>query len=295
MIAEDPGLPATTTWPGSKPTLLLTHATGFCKEVWRPVVEEARRAGIDNEIVALDFAGHGATPVRVDPGDWSGFTTDVAQVVDRLGSPVVGVGHSMGATALILAELARPGSFAGLMLIEPVVFPDGGRDELLERLERATLRRKGEFSDRAAASSNFRGKPAFAGWHHAALEGYLDGGLVTVDGGVALSCPPQVEARVYPGAARHRAWYRLHELNLPVVVMASGASAEFPPGFLGEIVQRITGARALEVPGTSHFLPMERPDAVAAEMVTLISEDQTSREVGVDNPLSVVRPAAYPG
>jgi pimeloyl-ACP methyl ester carboxylesterase len=247
------------------------HATGFCKEVWRPVVAELRLAGAGNEIVALDFSGHGATPARPDPEDWSGYAAEVAAVLDGLSARAVGVGHSMGATAMVMAELDRPRSFSGLVLIEPVVFPDGGRDQLLERLHRATARRRYRFPDREAAAANFSGKPAFARWHPAALSGYLEGGLVQEDGDVRLACSPSIEADIYPGAKGHRAWYRLGELDLPVLVMASGASAEYPPGFLEQVSDRIPGARAVEVPGTSHFLPMERPDAVAAEVLTLLS------------------------
>ncbi len=192
-------------------------------------------------------------------------------MLNRLPVAPVGVGHSMGATAMIMAELDHPGSFSALVLVEPVVFPDGGRDELLERLHRATGRRKDRFPDRETAAANFLAKSAFARWHPAALQGYVDGGLVDDGGGVRLACPPALEAAIYPAANRHRAWYRLGELNLHVVVMASGASAEYPPGFLEQTVMRVPGARAVEVPGTSHFLPMERPDAVAAEVLRHLS------------------------
>ena len=271
MIDEDAGPPASVSWTGGAPSLLLAHATGFCKEVWRPVVDELRGAATGNEIVALDFSGHGATPPRRDPADWFGFAADVAAMVHRLDGRPVGVGHSMGATAMIMAELDDPGSFGALVLVEPVVFPDGGRDELLERLHRATGRRKHRFPDREAAAANFSSKPAFARWHPAALRGYLDGGLIDDGGGVSLACPPSVEAAIYPGANRHRTWYRLGELHLPVVVMASGASAEYPPGFLEQTAARIPGARGIEVAGTSHFLPMERPDAVALAVIDLLS------------------------
>ena len=72
MIEEDSGPPASARWTGEAPPLLLAHATGFCKEVWRPVVDELRLAGAGNEIVAFDFSGHGESPPRADPSDWSG-------------------------------------------------------------------------------------------------------------------------------------------------------------------------------------------------------------------------------
>ena len=146
--------------PSDAPILLLCHATGFCKEVWEPVVEElahllaegkgggdapmaaASRALDGAEIVALDFSGHGDTPAARAESvalDWGQFTAaDVFEALHEAGveaggagagagasRPVLGVGHSMGGAAVALAELARPGTFSGALLLEPILFPSG--------------------------------------------------------------------------------------------------------------------------------------------------------------------------
>ena len=48
------------------PLFLFCHANGFCKEVWRPVVEELSKiARAPFRWIALDFSGHGDTAKAV--------------------------------------------------------------------------------------------------------------------------------------------------------------------------------------------------------------------------------------
>lgn len=45
--------------PGSTHVLVFSHATGFCKEEWNPVVEELRKLGNHDEILLVDQRNHG--------------------------------------------------------------------------------------------------------------------------------------------------------------------------------------------------------------------------------------------
>ena len=89
--------------------------------------------------MALDFRGHGdSTAPSEHPYSWDGFADDVLAVVDRLGlERPIGVGHSKGGAALVLAEQRRPGTFSRLWLFEPVIMPPeiaalDGRNPLAE-------------------------------------------------------------------------------------------------------------------------------------------------------------------
>lgn len=39
--------------------MVFSHANGFCKEVWNPVVAELRKLGNEDEILLIDQRNHG--------------------------------------------------------------------------------------------------------------------------------------------------------------------------------------------------------------------------------------------
>ena len=102
---------------GERALLLFCHATGFCKEVLLPVLDElAPLLTRDAAFLALDISGHGdsrthgmAATVAAERYGWERMLT--ADIADALGAaaaqgtrlgftpgatPVLGVGHSMG-------------------------------------------------------------------------------------------------------------------------------------------------------------------------------------------------------
>ena len=108
-----------------RPTLLC-HATGLHAAVWEPL---SAALGDRGRRWALDFRAHGASPVPEGMDlAWSGMADDVLAAVDGLSlarGAILGVGHSMGGAALLLAEQARPGTCSGLWIYEPIAPPPG--------------------------------------------------------------------------------------------------------------------------------------------------------------------------
>lgn len=105
---------------GQGPVLLFAHATGMHGLVWKPVIDEL----IDRaHCIAVDLRGHGDSTPR--PGadlSWELFGGDVLAAVAAIdGDEVIGVGHSLGGAALLMAELAAAGTFTRLFLYEPAL------------------------------------------------------------------------------------------------------------------------------------------------------------------------------
>jgi pimeloyl-ACP methyl ester carboxylesterase len=252
----------TTNWgPDPQPFVLASHATGFCKEVFRPVVDELRHRTSAATVLAFDHRAHGDSDVPPPPYDWWDLGRDVVGILDGR-SGVVGVGHSAGAAALLLAELLAPGSFASLVLVEPIVFPGPyGRQE--HSLVDAALKRKAEFTSRAAAVENWESKPAFSSWQPAALEAYARGGLAPEGAIWRLKCPPEAEAEFYRGSTAHGGWDRLGEIGSRITLIAGEHSDTHPGPFLERTAQQLGGGHVEVVAATSHFVVMERPDVIA--------------------------------
>ena len=144
-----------------------------------------------------------------------------------------GVGHSMGATAMLIAALKEPKRFRALVLYEPIIYPPylvspyeiGMKDAPLAIGAR---RRKYKFSSFADALENFSSKSMFQKFDSEVLRDYVRHGLmrykdINVDElrkaldlkdydwnlnescneEVCLRCSPDNEAFVYNSVSAH--------------------------------------------------------------------------------------------
>jgi pimeloyl-ACP methyl ester carboxylesterase len=243
---------------------LLCHATGFHGWVWSPLA-----AGLTGfRRWAPDLRGHGdSTAPEPLTMAWNGFADDVLAVVDALGlDRPVGIGHSKGGAALLLAEQRRPGTFAGLWLYEPVVFPTVRPVDLPEEhpLAVGALRRRDVFGSVEEAVDHFASKPPFDVLDPAVLRAYVEHGFVRAADGVALKCRPEVEAQVYRMGVTHDGFAHLGEVRCPTTV-ARGAVSGFGPAAVAErIAEALPQGRFVEYPDLGHFGPLEAPARLAA-------------------------------
>ena len=253
--------------------VLLCHATGFHGAVWEPLAA-ALPAGLRRW--AVDFRAHGASVVPPEaPLDWDRFGADVLAVVDGLDLPageLVGMGHSMGGAALLLAEQARPGTFRSLWLFEPIVPPPGAMPVDPDRpgpnsLAEGAARRRATFPSPEAALANFAAKPPLHRLRADALHAYVRHGFVAdPEAGptaVRLACRPADESRIYRGGPAHQAFAHLGEVACPVVV-AAGDEAPGPGLFAPAVAEALPDGRLEAFAQLGHFGPLEAPDRVAA-------------------------------
>lgn len=266
---------ALTDFGGTGPDLLLVHATGFCAAVLEPL---AQGLTADFHCWGLDLRGHGHSD-RPPDGNfaWSGFALDVLAALDHLGlSQPFAFGHSCGGTSVLLAEEARPGTFAGLYCFEPVVFPIDDPDEDVQPdnpLAVGALKRRETFPSRADALANFSTKPPFSVLDPAALAAYVDGGfeLVPAENGgdgrlVRLCCRREDESAVYAQSFSHGAFANLGSIECPVTLACGELTDALGLSFLEQDAARLARPAIEVFGGMGHFGPMERPGEVAGSV-----------------------------
>ena len=258
----------------SKPTVMLSHATGFHGRCFDPVVESLQT---DYECTSFDFRGYGDSLLDKDwPVDWQGYCDDALAVARSLKNQnqIIAVGHSMGAAALAMAALVEPELFKALVLFEPIIFPAPIRDSRTTSQQPSPLvegarRRRTTFASRNEAFANYSSKPPMNVFEPRSLRAYVDHGfrdsqiVETDENCVVLKCHPEHEARTYETGASHETWERLHLLQVPTWIVA-GAVAPMQPSSWSELIaNQITNAKFVLWPDVGHFGPMQKPHRLA--------------------------------
>ncbi len=251
--------------------ILLAHATGFCKETWRPVVADLRARGVTATALAWDIRGHGRAPGLDLPASWWKLGEDLVGLLRRLGDPGtvpqrrIGVGHSMGGTVLVLAELLRPGSFHHLILIEPVLLPPPFVRTPDLSLAQGAARRRPAFDSFEELVDHYLAKPLFRRWHPQAFDAYVHHGFQFTPEGAFLRCDRAVEAELFSTGAECGAYAQLHRLGVPVRLIITDHPGELEAS-LAHLPGAIPDVKTSYLVGENHLVPMERPDLIAAEI-----------------------------
>lgn len=278
--------------PADAPPLLISHATGFHAHCYEPV---AARLAARFRVFALDYRGHGLTAAPDGwQVDWQRFGDD-ALAVSREIAPdggLVGVGHSMGGAALLMAARRDPDRFRRLVLFEPIAIPDDVTRVVMDDhpIVIGARRRRRVFDSYDDAIANFGAKPPLALMTPEVLRAYVEHGFrpigdrdttngttdETADGagdagpddtvaptGVELRCPPEIEAGIFMTSHANGVWAILPEIVTPTTVVSGYVDDEQPSGRCEAIATRIPGSRYVLNTHQSHLGPFSHPDEFA--------------------------------
>ncbi|MFN8035627.1 MAG: alpha/beta hydrolase [Acidimicrobiia bacterium] len=264
-------------WGGEGSPTLLSHPTGFHGRCWAPVATALVRAR--RRVWSLDFRGHGDSDRDPHGYSWHGFADDVAAAVDHLGvagAPgFLGVGHSKGGAALLLAEIDAPGTFERLWCFEPIVLPTD--DEIPPNadnpLSKGARKRRDQWDSVEEAIESYASRPPLDVLRADALRAYVEYGLRRRnDGGFELKCRPEDESDVYSMGFSHGAYRRIGTIACPVVVACGEHTDAITPKLAEQLVARLPHGRVEVMGGLGHFGPMEGPDAVAASILRFAAD-----------------------
>jgi pimeloyl-ACP methyl ester carboxylesterase len=261
------------------PSVHFAHANGFNALTYRTLFDGLAPA---LRIYASDLRGHGQTTLAANPKgmrSWLIYRDDILRTMHELdGRPKMLVGHSMGATASLMAALAKPNWATGLVLIEPVIMPPGyirwinfmraiGVAERVSPLVAQAKKRRGIWPSREAMFEAYRGRGAFRTWPEAVVRDYIAGGTVDFvdDKQVRLACTPGWEAANYSVNAVD-IWREFDQLRCPLTLIVGDKRSTCPDQVINLMIARRPEIRVVKVPGASHFLPMESPDVVRREI-----------------------------
>ena len=258
-----------------KPTLLFLHATGFHARVWDKIIKGLG----DYHIVAVDQRGHGRSEKRMIQ-HWHEFIADVEALIEHLDlTNIIGIGHSMGAHALIGAASTLQHRFNSLIAIDPVIPDESAFQEPLvdstpPEEKHPTARRRREFDSPEAMAERLIDKGSYRVFDPEMFRDYCEYGLLpNPEGqGYVLACPPEIEASIYMSSRSNGKIYdAVRSIDLPVLILRAKAITKdrdpldfsFSPTWPG-LAAAFKRGKEIHFPENTHFLPMELPDRITA-------------------------------
>ncbi|MFC1885068.1 alpha/beta fold hydrolase [Thermodesulfobacteriota bacterium] len=269
-------------WGGRGPLAHFSHATGFCARAYTPLIE---RILSYLRMVGMDDRGHGRTtaPAHVDKlKDWRVFARDLERFLEHVRQPAVLMGHSRGAVASLLLSARRPELVRALVLIDPTILPFSwmwwwylakkARAAQFVPIAFRAARRKNLWPDRDTILQSYSSKEPFSKWEEGFLEGYIrDGTRETEDGLVRLSCDPLWESKCF-ATCSHDVWRFIPTLKMPTLLIHGEKSDICLPPTVKRFKEKVPEAKVIGLKGTSHFVPMERPDETADIIIGFLRE-----------------------
>lgn len=276
-----------------KPQIHFLHANGFCAGTYLPLLKHLAN---EFHIIASDIRGHGDSefPNFRKVRHWRTMTQDLKMLIgQRMSFPIVGIGHSLGASITAMTAALYPHLFSAIILTDPVIFPTKrlwmiGMMRMLGMislvpLARGARRRKRIFTDKQEALNRFNsGRGIFKSWTEDFVHSYLECALAIEDDETArLKCHPEIEAQFYETVPLN-IWQYVRRIRCPILVLRGEHSDTFLKDAAARMKKALPQCRMETVADTGHFLLMEKPDICSKLMSEFIRECFIDKNISIE-------------
>jgi pimeloyl-ACP methyl ester carboxylesterase len=254
---------------GKGPTVHFSHANGFHPQSYRKLFDLLQA---DYRVVAsLHRPIWNSMEKMENVSSWHIFAEDLISFLDsRIDEKVHGVGHSLGAVVTLLAAIKRPDLFKSVTLIEPVFMPRrilllfNSLPLFLKKkvpIIKKALYRTDTWDSRFDAFEYHRSKRVFQGVDDDVLWDYINSGTKKNENDkFTLSYSKQWEVHCF--LLLLNLWPLISQCNVPVLGIRGEHSDVLLPDAWQRWKKLTPTHQFIEVPGSSHLLPFEKPTEV---------------------------------
>ncbi|KIM42649.1 hypothetical protein M413DRAFT_444334 [Hebeloma cylindrosporum] len=299
----------------SAQTLIILHSTSFHKESWEPALEDLFRLAsqqgsksLIREAWAIDCPNHGESAnlnhrVLTEPSFANFSCEKYAEAVRRFLSAgpnhgahvdfskrnLVGIGHSLGANAILILQNIQPiPTFSMLIIVEPMVSAKGHEplDSLRDKLVESAKKRQALWPSREHLKTSFmKPKHSAAKWDPRVLDAFAEHALGWNPElkGFSLRCTPQQEVAMYldvegvikPVEALNKV------CHITSVHLILGEVSDFIPHKVQQALIDPTSGRRFAslniLTNVGHLVPQEAPALLASHIFNALSVPRSSR------------------
>ncbi|MBC7878035.1 MAG: alpha/beta hydrolase [Anaerolineales bacterium] len=268
---------------GDGAPLHFLHANGYPPDSYKPLFELFKN---EYHLFGMTLRPLWPDSKLEDVKDWHLFSDDLLRFLsDHKTDPVIGVGHSIGATVTLRAALRDPSKFRAIILLDPVLFVPSflaiwkavnaiGLASRLHPNVRGALKRRRTFDDLDIVFRGYRSRNIFRYMNDESLRVYIEG--ITQqksDGSYELVFSPEWESHIYlTGMHDFDIWRNLPKLAVPALIIRGAETDIFsePGARLVKLKQPKVKIETLEK--STHILPLERPLEIFDMMQNFLKE-----------------------
>jgi pimeloyl-ACP methyl ester carboxylesterase len=280
---------------GTGQPLHFLHANGYPPECYKPLLELLKtQYHIFGMLLRPLWPNSNPSEIQ----NWKPFSDDLLEfLAPPQPTPVIGVGHSIGAIVTLRAALRDPTKFRALVLIDPVLFVPSfqwtwsivravGLGDRFHPLIAGAKKRRRAFDDLETMYRRYRKRSIFRYMSDESLRSYIEG--ITkrkpAGGGYELVYSPEWEAQIYrTGMHDFDIWRDLPKLKLPTLFIRGAETDTFMEKAARLVQWKQPQARVETLDKSTHLLPLERPDEVFNIMQSFLKE---TLKVFTKNPIT---------
>ncbi len=242
--------------PG-KPRVMLVHSLALDGGMWEGVAQALEGLAA---VAAIDARGHGASGRAPGPYTTALFADDVAAAMEALGWDEATIGGcSMGGCVAQEFAARHADRTQGLVLVDTTAWYGPGAPEAWATRV-ATAREKG-FTALAPFQAERWFAASFNATHPDVLQRWLDVFAANDVECYAATC-------IMLGSADLRRL--LPRIRAHTAVLVGEQDAATPPAMARDLAACIAGATLTVIPDAKHLSPIEKPEAIAAAILSVL-------------------------
>ncbi len=268
------------------PRLILAHGNGFATDAYFPFW---RLLANNYELVLYDQRNHGHNPRHDDIShhDVPYFVSDMDAVLNGVAEnfgkkPTAGLFHSISAVTSVWHALTKGWRWDALVLFDPPLVPSPGHplNQIAKEFELMlsdwSKTRPDRFPSPETLAEQFAGSKSLSRWvegsHALMARSILREEPETGDW--VLCCPPEGESQVYKTNSELHLCPQFGDIPGPLKVIASDPDDPNvrSPGLVNRALHEEFGHPYEAVPGTTHMVQIEQPEACAKIVTDFFAE-----------------------
>ena len=250
----------------SSTSIVMCHGNGYSGECLNYYL---KRLGQKHRVLAITFMNHGDSESDDNFTDWSFYTKQILCILTHEGlQQIIGIGHSMGAIALIEAAYQNPSKFLGVIGLDPtflnmftIIFSRMFGNPPAWKV----AKRKRLFKNKKLLKYIFAKHPLTKNWHSEIRNDYINSCYRKTKEGMLLCCEPTMEAKNFRTPS-YKSIIQATALQIPLHLILPEDSTVCTQRMARRVIRKNPAATIVTRAEIGHHFLFEEPEWTLKEI-----------------------------